>query len=95
MKAAEFLEERRDFVHAYATPSVSGEGWDVVLRIDGTYATEEDALEAAEGIRQQVLRISDVPNDGWTWLNGPPFSLRSRPPRLSVLAEPESSPLRR
>jgi hypothetical protein len=73
--AAGFLQERRDFLHVYAAPSVSGSGWDVVVRIDGTYDSQANAEDAASGIRQMMEALKDVPMDGRTWWNGPPWRL--------------------
>jgi hypothetical protein len=71
--AAGFLAERADFLHVYAAPSVSGDGFDVVLRLDGTYADQELAQEAAGGMRQMIERLADVPRTGRTWWDGPPW----------------------
>ena len=38
----------------------SNGGWDVVLRIDGTYTYEEDAVAAADGMRDMVKMIPDI-----------------------------------
>lgn len=70
--AAGFLRERADFLHVYAVKSPGGSGWDVVLRIDGTYANRPDAEAAAEGIRERILRLDDVPPVGRIWWQGPP-----------------------
>lgn len=71
--AAEFLVERRDFLHVFAVPSPGGKGWDVVCRMDGTYFLDEvDALAAAEGIRDMMEHLEDVPMEGRYWWAGPP-----------------------
>lgn len=70
--AAGFLSERRDFLHVYATPSVRGEGFDVVLRIDGTYTGRAMAEDAALGIREWIDNLADVRRDRRDWWNGPP-----------------------
>ena len=71
--AAGFLSERRDFLYVYATRSVSGEGWDVVLRVDGTYTDKADAEGAAVGIRDWLAGLVDVRRDGRVWWDGPPW----------------------
>jgi hypothetical protein len=63
MTAAEFLAGRRDFLQV--TVVELEEGFDVVLRLDGTYAQRELAEEAAVGIARGVLHLSDIPDDGW------------------------------
>jgi hypothetical protein len=71
--AAGLLEERADFLHVAVVPSVSGEGFDVVLRLDGTYSDREGAEQAAGGIRSMIEGLTDVPADRRTWSNGPPW----------------------
>jgi hypothetical protein len=75
--AAGFLSERRDFLHVYATRSVSGEGWDVVLRVDGTYSDRADAVGAAVAIREWMDGLADVRRDGRVWWDGPPWLPRT------------------
>lgn len=70
--AAGFLSERRDFLHVYAAPSV-GDGWDVVIRVDGSYPERTDAEGAARGIREWIERLVDVRRDGPSWWGGPPW----------------------
>jgi hypothetical protein len=53
--AAGFLTERADFLHDYHVPSAMRDGWDVVLRVDGTYSHEADAIEAADSRRYTAL----------------------------------------
>lgn len=72
MTSREFLTERRDYFHVSVIPSYRGGGWDVVLRVDGTYYSEADAIGAAEGIRLWMEGLSDVPATGWVWWDGPP-----------------------
>jgi hypothetical protein len=72
MTAAGFMTERADFLFVYHTPSPRGNGWDIVLRIDGTYFDEHQAIEAAEGMRRWIDALDDVPNDGRDWSGGPP-----------------------
>lgn len=77
--AAGFLEERSDFLNVHVEPSISGEGWDVVLRVDGTYADRPGAEAAAEGMRDWINRLVDVPWRPRPWWNGPPFATEPRP----------------
>ncbi len=71
--AAGFLSERQDFLHVYTAPSVSGSGYDVVLRIDGTYTSKRDADDAALGMREWMERLTDVDKDDRIWWNGAPW----------------------
>lgn len=71
--AASYLTERRDFLHVFVVPSPSGQGFDVVCRMDGTYSREVDALGAAEGVRSMMERLTDVPMQGRIWWKGPPW----------------------
>jgi hypothetical protein len=86
LTAREFLSERRDFLYVYAAPSESGTGWDVVVRIDGTYSEHADAEDAGGGIRQMFDMLVDVPRDRRTWWEGPPKG----PENDSVRRRPES-----
>lgn len=70
--AAGFLSERHDFLYVYATRS-EGDGWDVVMRIDGTYADRVDAEDAAEGMRAWIDSLEDIRKDGRHWWDGPPW----------------------
>lgn len=83
--AAGFLSERQDFLHVYAAPSVAGEGFDVVLRIDGTYTERADAEEAVEGIRDWIAGLEDVAGDKRVWWDGPPFEVDSKPRSLRIV----------
>lgn len=65
---SEHLIGREDFLHIHATPSSSGSGWDVVLRIDGTYADKDLAEAVADGLRKVI-----VPPPGAIWWNGAPW----------------------
>lgn len=67
--AAEFLTERRDFLMVRVVRA-EGAGWDIVLRIDGTYAEREDAEPVAAFMRKSIEAISDIPKDGWDRWNG-------------------------
>jgi hypothetical protein len=85
MTAAAFLADRRDFLHVYATRSVSGKGWDVALRVDGTYTDRADAEGAAVGIRDWLGELVDLPRDRRDWWDGPPWR---RPRATSPCAVP-------
>lgn len=69
--AAEFLTELRDYLYVYVAPSVRGDGWDVVVRIDGTYGDKDEASAAAVSIRAAMEALSDVPMEGRDWWDGP------------------------
>lgn len=45
----EFFDERADFLEVGVYPSLTQEGWDVCLRIDGTYAGLSSPLGATSG----------------------------------------------
>lgn len=60
--SAGFLQERSDFlkvkvIHRPGWSPDPDEGWDVVLRLDGTYASPYDAEEAAQSIRQALEQL--------------------------------------
>lgn len=78
-KAAGFLSERQDYLYVYAAPSMSGDGFDVVIRVDGTYDDQATAQEAAEGIRHWIEGLEDVDASRRVWWHGPPFELDPRP----------------
>ena len=40
-------------------------GWDIVLRVDGTYSNETDARAVAEFVRARIADLTDVRKDGW------------------------------
>ena len=52
-----FLRSRQSWFRVGVTPAEGGSGWEVVLRIDGTYATKRIALEAAEYLRDEIDRL--------------------------------------
>jgi hypothetical protein len=71
---AGWMTERRDFLYVYVVPSAAGDGWDVVLRIDGTYADKADAEGVASMYRTALMDgtfAADVPTDGRDWWEGP------------------------
>ncbi len=72
--AAGFLSERQDFLYVYAAPS-EGDGWDVVMRIDGTYFDEASAKVAAEGMRQWINGLKDVDKRNRAWWRGAPWKV--------------------
>jgi hypothetical protein len=76
MNAAEFLASRSPFLHAYATKSVTGSGWDVVLRLDGTYADKPLADELAGYFREALNDLPDVSWEKRDWWSGPPWGSR-------------------
>ena len=55
--ADEFLNERHDMLEVRVVPDRFGDGFDVVLRVDGTYSSKSDAEEAALSIREALVRI--------------------------------------
>ena len=69
--AAGFLTERQDFLYVYVTESAGGPGWDVVLRVDGTYADRATAEHTAEGIREWMTSLTDVGRTHRHWWSGP------------------------
>jgi hypothetical protein len=84
--AAEYLSERRDFLHVGVAPSASGEGWDVVLRLDGTYSDRATAEAAVDDTRWRLEHLGDVSTEGRIWWDGPPFeSDPTREPNLRVV----------
>ncbi len=70
--AAYFLAERRDYFYVSVVPGANGWGWDVVLRLDGTYTTREGAQGGAEATRHRLSHLFDVTNEGRIWWDGPP-----------------------
>ena len=70
--AAGFLEERADYLYVYVTKS-TGDGWDVVLRIDGSYSDRAGAEAAAEGMRTWIRSLVDVSPRRRHWWAGPPW----------------------
>lgn len=67
-----FLNERRDFLHVFVVPS-PGDGFDVVVRMDGSYTELQDAQEAAVGIQQWLGGLKDLRTDKRKWWNGSPW----------------------
>ena len=56
---AGFLRERRDFLQVRVVPGEES-GFDVVLRIDGTYLWRGDAVSVAEYIEQAIHRLQPL-----------------------------------
>ena len=83
--AAGFLSERRDFLYVSVVPSASGDGFDVVVRVDGTYSELAEAEDAALGIRRWIESLTDVDATGRVWWAGPPFEPQPRPRALRIL----------
>jgi hypothetical protein len=52
---------------------VSGDGFDVVLRVDGTYDDRDGAEDALEGIKHRIEELNDVPGGRRIWWDGPPW----------------------
>jgi hypothetical protein len=52
-----FLKEQADYLRVDVRPGVELDGWDVCLRLDGTYAIEEWATANADSIREQLATI--------------------------------------
>lgn len=58
--AAEYLRERLDWLEVSVVWSDVRKGWDVVLRLDGTYSIRGDADGAAELTRREIKNLPDV-----------------------------------
>ena len=80
MALREMFEERADFLYVEVVPRPGfrvggGDGYDVVVRIDGTYASLGSAEDAAEGIRSWLLGAlrEDIPgvDRDLVWWHGP------------------------
>jgi hypothetical protein len=64
--AAAFLDSRRDWMRVQVVPGwVGGQGWDVVLRIDGTYGERVDAERVAAAMKRKIESLSDITHDRW------------------------------
>ncbi len=74
--AAGFLSERQDFLYVFVVKS-PGDGWDVVLRVDGSYSDRRGAERGAAGIVEWIEGIRDIRSDKRKWWHGPPW-LRGR-----------------
>ena len=74
--AAGFLTERQDFLYVYVTESSGGPGWDVVVRVDGTYTDRATAEGAADGIREWMTSLTDVGKTRRHWWFGSPWVRR-------------------
>jgi hypothetical protein len=72
LTAAGFLTERQDLLYVYVVKR--GSGWDVVLRVDGTYHDRANAEDAAVDIRDWVSALTDVGKSDRLWWGGPPDS---------------------
>jgi len=70
--AQAFLEERKGWLRVVVAQSPDG-GFDILLRIDGTYTEREDAEGIARMFRRDLRKmfrrdlreLRDVPQDGW------------------------------
>jgi very-short-patch-repair endonuclease len=72
LTAAGFLTERQDLLYVYVVKS-RGEGWDVVVRIDGSYHDRSNAEDAAVDIREWMTSLTDVGMTERYWWGGPPW----------------------
>ncbi len=61
MTLAEFLVGRDDFLHLRVVPS--GDGWDIDLRVDGTYTSNADA----EDVLAALLAMIETPRRASPW----------------------------
>jgi hypothetical protein len=80
---SEYMTERQDFLYVYAAPSVAGSGWDVVLRIDGTYADRADAEAAAQEERSRIDALAGAGKARRYWWAGPPWITRKGLPEMT------------
>jgi hypothetical protein len=78
---SKYMTERADFLHVYAAPSAAGSGWDVVMRLDGTYARRADAEAAALMERSRIDALADAGKARRYWWAGPPWITRKDSPR--------------
>ena len=60
-----FLTDREDNFRVFVVRSPLGHGWDVVLRVDGSYDTQEAAAQGAQRIRQMLLDVQDLNHERW------------------------------
>ncbi len=60
-----FLRDREDYFRVSVVRSSVGHGWDVVLRLDGTYDAQEAAVLAAERVKEAVLGIEGLDHGRW------------------------------
>lgn len=60
-----FLTDREDSFRVFVVRSPLGHGWDVVLRVDGSYDTQEAAAQGAQRIKQMLLDVQDLNQDRW------------------------------
>lgn len=69
-----FLEERADFLRVDVRPSVEAEGWNIVLRLDGSYAIPELSDVCLDNVREELARmlLAEIPGIELIWWNGAP-----------------------
>ena len=60
-----FLTDREDNFRVFVARSPLGHGWDVVLRVDGSYDTQEAAAQAAQRIKKMLLDVQDLNHERW------------------------------
>ena len=60
-----FMTDREDSFRVFVVRSPVGPGWDVVLRVDGSYDSQEAATHAARGIKDMLLNVQDLNHERW------------------------------
>lgn len=68
---AEYITTRPEYLRVSVVKSEGEDGWDVVLRIDGSYSDRRTAEAVASGLRRRL-----VPPVGADWWDGPPWKRR-------------------
>ncbi|HYM83280.1 MAG TPA: hypothetical protein VEY67_03930 [Candidatus Dormibacteraeota bacterium] len=69
--ASGFMADRQDYFAVSVVRSALGDGWDVVLRVDGSYDTREAATVAAKAIGKMLVEIRDLDHERWySWNAG-------------------------
>jgi hypothetical protein len=58
--AEEFLKERIDFLRIDVVQDPARKGWDILLRIDGSYSGQELALECADSMANWIENIEGI-----------------------------------
>ncbi len=60
-----FMADREDSFRVFVVRSPVRPGWDVVLRVDGSYDTQEAAAHAARGIKDMLLNVQHLNHERW------------------------------
>ena len=60
-----FLADREDSFRVSVVRSALGHGWDVVLRVDGSFDTQEAAADASRRIKQMLLAVRGLDHERW------------------------------